>query len=213
MAHDWDIKSRGEACAGCETPYMDGQKYHAALVFDENGYSRADYCETCWKTKMGDGMHYSVWQGVFKMPPTKEEALKKETAESLLRKMMEDEDESKINVIYILALMLERKKIFIERDVRIREDGRMIRVYEHRKTNETFIIPDPRLRLNELEKVQEEVVLMLGGTVPKDKISQPETRPAEEAGESTQPAKKDAGVGAEHDNEEDEYDDEDDDED
>ena len=167
MAHDWDIKTRGEACGSCEQPFADEQQYLGTLVFGEEGYSRSDYCQKCWDSKDEQLQIYSVWHGVFKMPPPpEEEALKKETAESLLRKLIEDDDPTKGNVIYILAVMLERKKILIERDVKIEDDGRMVRVYEHRKTGETFVVRDPKLQLDELEGVQEEVVLMLGGKPP-----------------------------------------------
>lgn len=167
MAQDWDIKQRGEACCKCGTPFEDRQTYFSNLVFDEEGYTRADYCETCWPDKAESTSPYSKWQGVFRMPPPEpEEALKKETAESLLRRLMEKEDESNRNVIYILAVMLERKRVLVERDVQTRDDGTMIRVYEHRKTGETFLISDPRLRLDQLEQVQQEVIEMLGGKVP-----------------------------------------------
>ena len=43
------------------------------------------------------------------------------------------------------------------------ENGFKLRVYEHRKSNESFTIIDPCLKLNELEKVQEQVVVLLGG--------------------------------------------------
>ena len=76
---------------------------------------------------------------------------------------MEGEDPAKLNTIYILAVMLERKRILAEQDVQIREDGAKVRVYEHRKTGETFIITDPGLKLTELTSVQAEVVAMLGG--------------------------------------------------
>ena len=49
-----------------------------------------------------------------KPPPEPEEALKKETAESLLRRIMTKEDETKINLVYILAVMLERKRILVD---------------------------------------------------------------------------------------------------
>ena len=90
--------------------------------------------------------------------------MKKETAESLLRELIETDRMEQANTIYILAVMLERKRILVERDVQEREDGTLIRVYEHKKTNEVFMIPDPRLKLAELEAVQAEVIAMLDGT-------------------------------------------------
>jgi hypothetical protein len=104
-----------------------------------------------------------VWKGVFRMPPPPpEEPLKKETAESLLRKLIEDGEQSRAGVIYILAVMLERKRVLTEKDVQKRPDGVWIRVYEHRRTAETFLVRDPRLRLDELDTVQREVMELLG---------------------------------------------------
>lgn len=164
MAQDWDIKPRGEVCHACDTRFLDRQTYYSALIFGDEGYVRADHCEACWQKKAEENSPYSMWQGVFRLPPpAPEEALKKETAESLLRKLMEKEDDTNRNVIYILAVMLERNRILVEKDVQTRADGVMIRVYEHRASGETFVVPDPRLNLDALEPVQAQVINMLGG--------------------------------------------------
>jgi hypothetical protein len=164
MAQDWDIKPRSEACQKCSIPFADKQVYHAALVYGEQGYVRGDYCQGCWPSCEKSAVSYSMWKGVFRMPPPPpEEPLKKETAESMLRKLIQDEDDSKGSAIYILAVMLERKRVLVEKDVKKRPDGIWIRVYEHRKSGETFIIADPRLRLDQVEEVQKEVVALLGG--------------------------------------------------
>ena len=174
MAQDWDIKPRDESCAGCQTPFADEQAYFSALVFDTAGYKRADYCEKCWLAKDEETvLSYSMWQGVYRIPPPdREEPLKKETAESLLRKLMEQEDPTKANVIYILAVMLERNRLLVERDLQTNDQGTLIRVYEHKKTGETFLIPDPKLRLDQLEVVQQEVIAMLGGPAKKGDAAQ-----------------------------------------
>jgi len=169
MSQDWDIKPRGESCADCTTAFTDKQPYFSMLAFkDGEGYRRADFCDKCWPAHQQEATPASSWQGTFRLPPPPpEEALKKETAEHLLRRLMQDEDDTRVNVIYILAVMLERKRILIERDIQHKEDGTTIRVYEHRSTGETFLIPEPYLHLDQLEEVQTEVVTMLGGK-PKD---------------------------------------------
>lgn len=189
MAQDWDIKPRSDACAACSGLFVDQQAYNAALIFGEEGYTRSDYCDPCWEKKLEEGGAYSTWRGVFRMPPPpEEEAVKKENAESLLRRLVEDDDETHINVIYILAVMLERKRLLVERDLRVRDDGMTIRVYEYRKTGETFLIPDPRLKLNELEPVQAEVIAMLGGGDAKDAPADPPPdTEGDGAAEETQP--------------------------
>ena len=189
MAQDWDIKPRGLACSKCQTDFIDKQHYISALAFNDNGYLRADFCNPCWTAGGISILPYSSWQGIFKAPPPqKEEPLKKENAENYLRKLMEQDDASQINVIYILAVMLERKKILVERDVKKREDGVTIRVYEHRKSGETFLIPDPHLQLDKLEEVQQQVMDLLGWQ-KKDK---PGTEPAEANKPETPAAEKPA---------------------
>jgi hypothetical protein len=168
MAQDWDIKSRSECCTACSTAFEDGQSYLSALLFGEAGYERADFCENCWEKSEAVLSPYSSWQGTYRMPPPpgETEPLKKETAESLLRKLIEDEDPQNEGVIYILAVMLERKKTLVEKDVTIDDNGTVHRVYEHRQTGETFLILDPQLKLDALEDVQTRVVEMLGGSAP-----------------------------------------------
>jgi hypothetical protein len=123
----------------------------------------------------------SVWKAVFHPPPPPPEApLKKETAESLLRSLIEKNEPARKNVIFILAVMLERQRLLVERDVKTIEDGSTVRVYEHRKTGDTFLVTDPHLDLNQLEHVQEEVIAMLGG--------EPETAGESASLENVQPA-------------------------
>jgi hypothetical protein len=68
------------------------------------------------------------------------------------------------NVVYVLAVMLERSKILVERDAKQLDDGLIRRVYEDRKNGDTFVILDPRLRLENLGEVQQQVVALLSGT-------------------------------------------------
>jgi hypothetical protein len=65
-------------------------------------------------------------------------------------------------VRYILALMLERKRILKEREVKRGEDGTLTRIYEHPKTGDIFVIPDPELRLDQVAEVQQQVAEQLG---------------------------------------------------
>jgi hypothetical protein len=181
MNQEWNIKSRNETCLKCTKSFADGETFFSRLTFGEEGYAREDYCDPCWKEHAEDKA-LSVWKTVFKAPPPpSEETLRKETAESLLRQLMETDDVTHRNVIYILAVMLERRRIFVERDVQVREDGLKIRVYEHKKTQETFLVPDPELKLAELTQVQEEVLAMLGGAKPASASPEPAPTPAPEA--------------------------------
>ena len=68
------------------------------------------------------------------------------------------------NVVYVLAVLLERSKILVERDTKEQPGGELKRVYEDRKNGDTFVILDPRLRMENLGEVQHQVVELLSGT-------------------------------------------------
>jgi len=167
---DWDIKPRAAVCGKCQVPFAEGQgNMVSRLTYGSDGYVRLDCCAACWLATRHEWsaadrvpQSVSVWRGVFDVPPPPPpEALKKETAESLLRSLVEKNDPANGNVLFILAVMLERRRLLVERDVVKQEDGKLVRVYEHRKTGDTFIVTDPQLRLDQIEHVQTEVMVML----------------------------------------------------
>ncbi len=162
-SQDWDIKALGSKCEKCWTDFADQQPYVSKLSFGEGGYGRSDFCVACWAKREGGGDGpVSVWRGVFRAPePPPPEPVRKETAEALLRHLIEDGDESKVNVMFILAVMLERRRVLVERDVKIQADGSRLRAYEHRASGDTFVIRDPMLRLDQLQAIQQEVMALL----------------------------------------------------
>ncbi|MDD2240187.1 MAG: hypothetical protein PHO14_01410 [Kiritimatiellae bacterium] len=179
MNAEWNIRTCADCCAACQTKYADGETLMSRLRFTPEGYLRDDFCADCWPERSpGTETETSAWATVWHAPiPKAEEPLKKETAESLLRELMETEDPSKRNVVFILAVMLERRRILAEKEVHLQPDGIKIRVYEHKKTGESFVVPDPQLRLAEIESVQREVMDLLGIPLPQGK-SAPNRPPA-----------------------------------
>ncbi len=161
--HEWEIKPRALSCKTCATAFANGQAYVSSLRLNGADYERSDWCENCWKQN-APGDAFSVWHGLFQAEVIPPEVLKKENAESLLRKLIEKNDPQFCNPIFILAVMLERRRILAEKEVQKKDDLTTIRVYEHRKTGETFIVRDPLLRLDQLGHVQEEVSALLSGS-------------------------------------------------
>jgi len=56
--------------------------------------------------------------------------------------------------------MLERKRVLKQIKTEEAATGRVL-IYEHGATGDVFIVPDPQLRLDELENVQNEVANLL----------------------------------------------------
>lgn len=164
---EWDIKPRAAACARTGRPFKDKEVLWT-LLFDEGaGFRREDVCEDAWR-EIRDAPEgsvekpFSFWKTRYNPPPEQEpEPLGKEGAEQMLRRLMSEFSESGANTCYILALMLERKRILKQTDSRFDGQGRIL-IYEHSSTGEVFMIRDPMLRLDQIEEVQREVYAALG---------------------------------------------------
>lgn len=163
MEADWSIQCRAETCAATQTPFQEGESFYTLLFDEKTGFRREDLSETAFQSRPGDAPRpFSFWRSKFEFPPPPApEALGKGTAEELLRRYMAENAPEKSNARYILALMLERKRILKEVEVHTGEDGQLTRIYEYAKTGEVFLIPDPQLRLDQLSAVQDEVAALL----------------------------------------------------
>jgi hypothetical protein len=162
---EWNIQSRAHACAACGKPFADQEAYHTLLFDERSDFRRSDICQACWQKQYSDGARdrkgfISYWQGVYVAPPPPVEAIKKETAESLLRKLIELNDPRYIPAGYILAVMLERKRLLKVKEQLVR-DGQRVFIYEQPATGDVFTIIDPALQLNQLEQVQHDVAALL----------------------------------------------------
>ena len=163
MSTDWTIQSRTDKCSSTGAPFLGGQHFYTVLFEENAGFRREDLCEDAWKKRLAEGAHpFSFWRSKFELPaPPAPEALGKQTAEALLRRYMEENAPEHANVRYILALMLERKRIFKEVDLKVAGEGSLARIYQHSKTGEVFIIPDPNLHLDQMAAVQDQVANLL----------------------------------------------------
>jgi len=173
LSQEWNIQSRALQCAVSGRPFEKGEKVFSALYWREGQYVRVDLNEEAWKARNDNIEPLSAWQTEFvPPPPAPPETLKKDDAESLLRRLISENAPTTRNARYILALMLERKKV-VRQIERQRNEGLSVLVYEHIASGEVWIIEDPGLKLGELQSVQQEVANLLGGGL--------DAAPAEEA--------------------------------
>ena len=163
---EWNIQARAHACQSCQRKFADKETFHTLLFDQKGGYERFDICEKCWEDQFSQGAtekkgFVSYWQTVYNVPPpAPPEAIQKESAETLLRKLIEQNDPKYGAALYVLGAMLERKRI-LKVKAQLARDGQRVFVYEHGKSGDLFHIPDPNLQLQQLEAVQHEVLHLL----------------------------------------------------
>jgi hypothetical protein len=182
---DWNIQSRAHSCQACGKGFTDKQPYHTVLSDHKQLLERLDICNACWQTQYSQGANdrkgfVSYWQGIYEAPPPPApEPIQKENAETLLRKLMELNDPQYSAASFILAVMLERKRILKVQE-QIQREGHRIFVYEHMKSGDLFTIPDPALQLDQLGQVQEQVARLMEHGVDAPAVATPvESTPVE----------------------------------
>jgi hypothetical protein len=183
LVNEWNIQSRAHGCQACEKPFEDKQPYHTLLFEEKQEFHRLDVCEACWKEQYSQGAHerkgfISYWSGIYEAPPAAApDPIQKENAESLLRKLIELNDPKYAAAGFILAVMLERKRLLKVKEQIVR-DGQRVFIYEQPRTGDMFTIPDPNLQLNQLDQVQKDVAELLEkGLNPPVEASPPASQP------------------------------------
>ena len=164
--NEWNIQARAHGCQACQRPFEDKQPYHTLLFEEKQLFHRMDVCESCWKEQYGQGAHdrkgfISYWSGIYEAPPAAApDPIQKENAESLLRRLIELNDPKHAAAGFILAVMLERKRLLKVKEQIVR-NGHRVFIYEQPRTGDVFTIPDPNLQLNQLDQVQKDVAELL----------------------------------------------------
>lgn len=182
LPESWHVRSRSRECAATQRAFTDGETLVTALFPDpeSSGYIRRDFCIDAWKQRAEDAEKpFSFWKSVFSAPSGNDapDPVEKLSAEEILRRLVEEDEDHTENTRYILAVMLERQKTLRETDSQRTPNG-ILRVYEHRKSGEIFLVRDPDIPLSQVESVQNEVIVLLenNGRVP-DPVTEPEPGP------------------------------------
>ncbi len=162
----WNIQRRASHCSVTGAPFADGEIFHTLLFQEKEGLRREDLCEEAWRQRLPEIIPFCYWQSKFEKPAdAPSEAMPREGVESLLRRLVNDDETHTLNVRYILVLMLERKRILKPVDEKPSDEGRLL-IYEHAKTGEAFIVNDPMLRLDQIDAIQQEVYNLLTAEQP-----------------------------------------------
>ena len=162
LPNEWAIKHRADSCAVTQRSFVPGEYFYTLLYHDADGYRREDLSEEAWQNRNENIQPFSFWKSRYEpLPPRRTEPMGKENAEQLFRRLMASHSPP-ANACYVLAAMLERKRVLKQIKAEQTPSGRVL-VYEQASTGDVFIVPDPQLRLDELENVQNEVAELLRG--------------------------------------------------
>lgn len=167
---EWNIQSRAHQCQATGKTFAAGEPFHTVLLDAKGLFERMDLSAAAWKEQGAEisrrAGFISHWVSTYEPPPAvPPEAIRKDDAESLLRGLLALKDDRYVPVIFILAVMLERKKV-LRMKSQLRENKRRVIAYEHVKSGDLLLIQDPDLQLAQLETVQHDVAHLLEHGLP-----------------------------------------------
>jgi len=183
----WEVKARSHVCSATGEPFMEGQTIVSRLFPTIDGLVRDDFEVSQWDKKKEEASKF-FWKTTYHPPAPKEEApFREENALEAVVDLIEANDPANTNTIFILAAMLERKRLWIEKATQRDEEGRRIRIYEQKDGGETYFIVDPEIGLEDLVNLQNDVALKLGWIKPEEdaEVSEEDKKDAEPERESS----------------------------
>ena len=169
MIQEWNIQGRAECCARTGRSFVDGEIIYTLLHGEPDGLRREDISGEAWEQMQkaesaADG--FTFWRCKFEPPPpVTPETVNRADAESHLRRLLgEGPPPEQANVAYLLAALLERKRILkpVAAPAGDGQGAAKFSPYEHAKTGEIFLVPNSPPTLDQIEAVQLELTALLG---------------------------------------------------
>lgn len=166
IQQDWPIQGRARRCARTGREFEEGETIYSALHREGEGLRREDFSEEGWEElSAANSAPFSFWRTKYELPPptgARPESVDKADAETHLRRLLaEGPPPDQAGVAYLLAALLERKRLL--RPVPLDPAASSATIpYEHTKTGELFLVPAAPPRLDALDEVQADLAAMLG---------------------------------------------------
>jgi len=165
MQHEWEIKKRSNVCSHTGKEFRKDEPFYTLLFREGGGFRREDLCEEAWfarKASLNENQAqqqlFSFWKSRYEPPaPPPPEPLAKKDSETALRRLIAQNNPAHTNLIYILALLLERKRLLRPME----SEDENILIYEYSTTGEIFLIRNPHLAIEQIPEIQREVSELL----------------------------------------------------
>lgn len=164
---DWRLKPRAQRCAACGAPFAPECAGHSVLMpaADGEGHERRDLCAACFAALDARERAAASATWAFAVPRAAPRQAPEEAHRALpdevLRALVGRADPRDGAAAYVLALLLERGKRLVERQVSRDAAGRRVHLYELRGTGELLAVAEPALDAEALPGIQRRVAELL----------------------------------------------------
>lgn len=158
---DWNITKNSKECLFCRLYFKEKEEFFSALYEDTGKFVRKDFCLNCWDS-VDKGCIFSFWKS--RMPerdtPQKPIINVNNILDIVLRLEPETNDMFKLNLRYILALFLMRKKVLKFRSNLIKDDKYFLALYYPEDKREIMVY-NPDLTVEATTQITNDVKKLL----------------------------------------------------
>jgi hypothetical protein len=173
VATDWEMPRRGEICCVCQKAFEPGDELRAYLFETPEGYQRRDYCLNC--PAPAEPGNVGSWKTRRPLPAAKKSPVFDRDAIFQLFTTLEDaEAPERVQLRFVLALLLWRKKALKFAGAETRED-REAWLFTTPKADARYAVVRPALGESQLERLGEQLEALLAGEITDISTLIPET--------------------------------------
>lgn len=154
---EWNISRYSKRCLSCDTDFKENDEFYSTLFDSRSHFERKDFCLNCWEECNKESI-FSFWKCKIIKSHEQPRAVIDITAllDLFFKLETETQEKSKINLRYVLALFLMRKKLFKLKQSKT-QNGSEILLFHHIKENRDIEILDPKLTAEEIAQITDEV--------------------------------------------------------
>ena len=156
---NWDHVGRpGAACDGCEETFAESTDFYSLLFMKSDGLSRKEVCPDCY-SKIAHTA-FAFWKSTVQ-PPDSSRPRPLDVnflIEFFQRLSAKKDDERQLQICYIVALILIRKKTLIQLPSTHDDNGEVLRVRFKQDAEENIHeIPVPELTAEKMEIIRDDL--------------------------------------------------------
>ena len=169
MAKEFKITRSEGVCKSCQKPFSPGENIVALVKMGNDELLREDYHLGCWVEPTDKSASTSrdllgVWRTRIPMPQEKKKLL---IDDDLLINFFErlggEEDECRIGLRYVLALILMRKKLLVYEGSTKGDDGRDLWKMRFKRSDQIHEVIDPNLDEDSIARVSSQLGQIMEG--------------------------------------------------
>jgi hypothetical protein len=160
MTTSYSIQQHTRICTATGRALLPGERYFSVLIVESGKFARQDYAANAWPGPPPGALAF--WSG--KVPPADQKRrliVDDELLMNCFERLAEETDPNRIQFRYVVGLLLLRRKRLKFDDLR-RAGGEEYLQLRCPRTGQMFEVLDPHLAEEDMARVQDEVMKILG---------------------------------------------------